>query len=87
MPIAHVNGVRDELVELRRLLFRWRFSCGCRPSFFFTASLGIAFGRHLRNRLGLVSSLTTNVDWAWINLVVGYILSRADKVSSGNLPS
>jgi len=31
-----------------------------------------------------LSSPTTNVVWAWINLVVGYILFRAGKVSFDN---
>jgi len=31
-----------------------------------------------------LSSPTVNVVWAWVNLVVGYLLSRVGKVSSEN---
>jgi hypothetical protein len=31
-----------------------------------------------------LSSPTVNVIWAWINIVVGYVLFRAGKVSSDN---
>jgi hypothetical protein len=31
-----------------------------------------------------LSSPTVNVAWAWLNLIVGYVLFRAGRVSSGN---
>ena len=33
-----------------------------------------------------LSSLTVNVVWALLNLIVGYILFRIEKVSSGSYP-
>jgi hypothetical protein len=34
-----------------------------------------------------LSSPTVNVAWAWLNLVVGYLLLRAGKVSTENRPT
>jgi hypothetical protein len=31
-----------------------------------------------------LSSPTVNVAWAWVNLVIGYLLLRAGRVSTGN---
>ena len=34
-----------------------------------------------------LSSPTVNVAWAWVNLIVGYLLFRAGHVSSENAPA